>query len=103
MVVDSGATSHFMQPEENLPDTGPSEKVVMFHNDATIKALHTTNLPFESLSAKARRADVLPVLKQNSLVGVGKFANANYTTIFYPRGEGGNGALIRHFQVAFVE
>jgi hypothetical protein len=88
MVVDSRATSHFMRPEENLPNTGPSEKVVMLPNGATIKASHTTNMPFESLSDKAQRADVLPALKQNSLVIVGKFVNANYTTKFHPHGEG---------------
>ena len=88
MILDSGATSHFMRAEENLPNTGPSEKVVLLPNGTAIKASHKTNLPFSSLSAKAREADVLPALKQNSLVSVGKFADANYTTIFHPQGEG---------------
>ncbi len=60
----------------------------MLPNGAAIKASHTTNLPFKALSAKARKADVLPALKQNSLVSVGKLADANYTTIFHPQGEG---------------
>ena len=88
MVVDSRATSHFMRPEENLPNTGPSEKVVMLSNGDAITASHTTNLPFDSLLAKARTADVLPALKQNSLISVGKFSDANYTTIFHPHGDG---------------
>jgi len=88
MIVDSGATSHFMRAEENLPITGPSKKVVLLPNGAAVAASHTTNLPFSSLSAKARKADVLPALKQNSLVSVGKFADASYTTIFHPHGEG---------------
>ena len=45
-------------------------------------------LPFESLSTKARKADILPVLQPNSVVSVGKFANADYTTIFHPSREG---------------
>ena len=88
MVLDSGATSSFVRPEENLPITGPSHKVVHLPNGASIHATHTTMLPFYSLSDKARIADVLPDLRPNSLVSVGKLADADYTTIFHPRGEG---------------
>jgi hypothetical protein len=45
-------------------------------------------LPFDSLSTEARKADVLPSLRPNSLVSVGKLADANYTTIFHPKGDG---------------
>ncbi len=62
--------------------------MVSLPNGAIIKASHTTNLPFPSLSAKARRADVLPGLRHNSFVSVGKFADASYTTIFHPHGKG---------------
>jgi len=85
MILDSGATSHFMRLDENLPITGVSSKVVALPNAATIKATHTTNLPFESLSDAARKADVLPGLRQNSLVSVGKLADENYTTISIQR------------------
>ncbi len=84
MVVDSGATSSFVRPEENLPITGLSSKVVNLPDGSSIQATHTTMLPFESLSPKAEKADVLPGLRPNSLVSVGKFAGANYTTIFHP-------------------
>ena len=88
MVLDSGATSSFVQPEENLPITGISRKIVNLPDGSSIQATHTTMLPFESLSPDARKADVLPGLRPNSLVSVGKLANADYTTIFHPRGEG---------------
>ena len=88
MVVDSGATSSFVRPEENLPITGPSSKIVNLPDGLAITATHTTMLPFESLSTEARKADVLPGLRPNSLISVGKFADADYTTIFHPRGEG---------------
>ena len=88
MVVDSGATSSFVRPEENLPITGPSSKIVNLPDGSAITATHTTMLPFESLSTEARKADVLPGLRPNSLISVGKFADADYTTIFHPRGEG---------------
>ena len=88
MVLDSGATSHFVRPEENLPITGESHKVVHLPNGTLIKATHTTMLPFDSLSHSARVADVLPGLKTNTLISVGKLADANYTTVFHPQGNG---------------
>ena len=80
VVVDSGATSSFVMLEENLPITGPSNKVVALPDGATKQATHTAILPFESLSDEARKADVLPGLRPNSLVSVSKFADADYTT-----------------------
>jgi hypothetical protein len=88
MVVDSGATSSFVRPEENLPNTELSNKVVNLPEGSTIQATHTTTLPFKSLSTEARKADVLPGLQPNSLVSFGKFANVDYTTIFRPCREG---------------
>ena len=63
-------------PEENRPITGPSNKVVALPDGSTIQATHTAILPFESLSDEARKADVLPGLRPNSLVSVGKLADA---------------------------
>ena len=88
MIVDSRATSHFIQAEEKLPHTEISTKVVFLPNGEQIKASHTTELPFPSLSSKARHADVLPGLWQHSLLSVGKFSDAGYTTVFHPLGEG---------------
>jgi hypothetical protein len=88
MVVDSGATSSFVWPEETLPITGLSSKVVNLPDGSAIQATHTTMLPFKSLSDEERKADVLPGLRPNSLISVGKIADANYTTIFHPRREG---------------
>ncbi len=45
-------------------------------------------LPFTELSQQARKADVLPGLRPNTLISVGKLADADYTTIFHPQGEG---------------
>jgi hypothetical protein len=77
-----------MRPDENLPNSGKSTKVVSLPNGAIIKAFHTTNFSFPSLSAKAQRADVLPGLRHNSLVSVEKFADASFTTIFHPHSKG---------------
>ncbi len=81
MVVDSGATSSFVRPEENIPITGPSSKVVYLPDGSSIQATHSTMLPFDLLSPKARIADVLPGLRPNSLVSVGKLADGNPSNI----------------------
>jgi hypothetical protein len=60
MVVDSGATSSIVWPEENLPITGLSSKVVNLPDGSAIQATHTTMLPFKSLSDEARKSDVIP-------------------------------------------
>jgi hypothetical protein len=88
MVVDSGASLSFVWLEENLPITRLSSKVVNLPDGSTIQATHTTMLPFESLSTEARKADILLWLQPNSLVSVGKFADADDTTIFHPCREG---------------
>jgi len=88
MVLDSGATSSFVRPEENLSITGPSDKIVALPDGSTKRATLTAILPFDALSDEARKADVLPGLRPNSLVSVGKLADANYTTVFHPQGEG---------------
>lgn len=88
MVLDSGATSSFVMPNKDLPIIGPSNKIVHLPDGSTLQATHSTLLPFKSLSEQARKADVLPGLTPNALVSVGKLADANYTTIFHPHGQG---------------
>jgi hypothetical protein len=88
MVLDLGATLHFISPEENLPITGKLNKVVALLNGSTINAMHTTELPLHALTSDARKAHVLPGLRPNSLVSIGKLANAGYTTVFHPTGRG---------------
>jgi hypothetical protein len=88
MILDSGATSSFVWLEANLPITRLSGKVANLPDGSAIQATHTTMLLFELLSTEARKADVLPGLRPNSLVSIGKFADADYTTTFHPCREG---------------
>jgi hypothetical protein len=53
MVLDLGATSHFVCPDKNLPVTGVSNKVVTLANESKINAMHTTDLPFDALTNDA--------------------------------------------------
>ena len=82
MVLDSGATSHFVRASDNLPALGPSNKIVGLPNGAKIEATHTARLPFNALTNTAREAHVLPALISHSLISVPKLADEGYTTVF---------------------
>ncbi len=81
IIIDSEATSHSVTEELNLPRTGPSELTVSLPDDSTLRATGTTQLPFEQLSTKAKKAHILPGLTK-SLISVKKMAESGYTTIF---------------------
>ncbi len=83
IIINSGATSHFMSPELNLPNTGPSNKEVYLPDDTKLMMANKTLLPFEQLSRTAREAEVLPGLKK-SLASINKWSEEGYTTVFHP-------------------
>ena len=97
MIINSGATSHFVSEEMNLPQEGKSNKQVYLPNDATLRTSTKTKLPFPSLSEAAREADILPGLKR-SLMSVNKMVEEGYTTIFHPGEEGADCRFLRQVQ-----
>jgi hypothetical protein len=87
LVIDSGATSHFLQEEENLPKIGGTSTTIYLPDDSKLKATAKVQLPIPELPNKARDAIVVPGLKRN-LGSVSKFSDAGYTTVFHPGEEG---------------
>ena len=87
IIIDLGATSHFVTERLNLPATGPSDLTFYLPDDSTLRATNSTQLPFEQLSDGARQANILPGLTK-SLISVNKMAENGYTTIFRPGNEG---------------
>jgi hypothetical protein len=87
IIIDSGATLHFMSKELKLPKLGQSNKSIYLPNNAKLMMLYKTQLPFGQLSDKAREADVLPGLKR-SLISINKTSQEGYTTVFHPGEEG---------------
>jgi hypothetical protein len=87
LVIDSGATSHFVPEELDLPKKGKSDKEVFLPDNSSLQTSYKTELPFEQLSNKARAADILPGLK-TSLISINKLTEERYTTIFHPGEEG---------------
>ena len=78
LVIDSGATSHFVPESMNLPRGNQSTKEVYLPDDTKLRATYRTQLPLKQLSDKAREADILPGLT-TPLVSVNKLAEEGYT------------------------
>ena len=73
MITDSGATSHFISEEMNLPKGNKSNKEVYLPDNTTLRTSTKTKLPFIQLTETAREIDVLPGLKW-SLISVKKMS-----------------------------
>ena len=88
-VLYSGATSSFIKPENGAEPTGEkSTKIVKIPNGQSMKASEKAMLPNKKLRDKARECDILPGLRKDSLVSVGKLADAGYYTILMPGNQG---------------
>jgi hypothetical protein len=81
IIIDSGATSHFMSEDLNLPKTGPSQIEVFLPDGLKLQSTSKTQLPFNQLDPKVREADILPGLKK-SLISVNKMSENGCTSIF---------------------
>ena len=88
-VIDSEATSLFTRPQDGAIPTGkPSTKVAGILDGNVIQATEKALLPMDQLPDKARQCNILSGLQHNSLIIVGKLADAWYCTIFMTGGEG---------------
>jgi hypothetical protein len=86
-MLDSGATSNFIQSADGFDLTGLSSKTVFTTNGQIMRATMTALLPLTQLRPGARKAIVIPELKQ-ALMSVKQLADQGYTTIFHPHLEG---------------
>ncbi len=84
IIIDSGATSHFMSEELHLPVEGASNKTVFLPDNSQLRTSTQTKLPLKQGSEAAREADNLLGLKR-SLQSVNRLAEEGYTTIFLSR------------------
>jgi hypothetical protein len=83
-MLDSGATSNFIQSADGLELTGPSFKTVSTANRHVMKATMTALLPLRQLKAGAREAIIIPEMSTKALMSVKQLADQRYTTIFHP-------------------
>jgi hypothetical protein len=74
-MLDSGATSNFIQLSDGFELTGPSSKSVSIANGHIMKATHTALLPLTQLNVKAREAIVIPEMSTQALMSVRQLAD----------------------------
>ncbi len=87
-LLDSGATSSFVQSEQDVQLTGTSDKLVRAADGGLMPASSTGLLALTNLRKGAREALVVPGLKPKALMSVSPLANNGYTTIFHPHKQG---------------
>ena len=93
-VIDSAATSSFWREEDpHIKTNVESGKRVMMPNGHMAVSSKKAKLPNTKLNDAARDLDLLPELKDNSLLSVCKLADAGYTTIFHAE----NGGVTVHW------
>jgi hypothetical protein len=80
IIIDSGATSHFMSKDLNLPRTGLSQIEVFLPDNSKLQSSRKTQLPFQQLAPKPREADIIPGLTK-SLLSINKMSENGYTTV----------------------
>eukprot|EP00804_Cyclotella_cryptica_P012181 CCRYP_009863-RC/>CCRYP_009863-RC protein AED:0.40 eAED:0.41 QI:0/0/0/1/0/0/4/0/437 len=87
-LLDSGATSSFVQSAKDAQLTGTSNKLVRAADGGLMPARLTGLLALSKLREGAREALVVPGLKPKALMSVSPLANNGYTTIFHPYQQG---------------
>ena len=85
-MLDSGATSNFVQSADRFELTGSSSKSVSTANGHIMKATNTALLPLKQLKAGAgaREATIISEMSTKALLSVRQLADQGYTTIFHP-------------------
>ena len=87
-MLDSGGSKTFVNSQQGLQLTGPSDKVVVTAGGTKLCTANTTFLMTLALSKGARKAIVVPGMSQKALMSVSPLANNGYTTVFLPGQEG---------------
>jgi hypothetical protein len=81
-IADSGATAGVGTKDDPSQRTGePSDKRFILPSGAVIQATETAEYPF-NVRAPAKELHITPGVSQHSLLSTGKFADANYITVF---------------------
>ena len=87
-MIDSGATSNFIQSGQGLKQIGPTNMIVRAANGSMMQATSKVKLPSTQLNQQAKQATVIPDLNAEALLSVRQLADSGYTTIFHPHNQG---------------
>ncbi len=82
-IADSGATSGVRTKDDPSHRIGqPSNKQFILPSGQLIQATEKAEYPF-NVRAPANKLHITPGVSQHLLLSTGKYANANYITVFY--------------------
>ena len=87
-MIDSGATSNFIQSEHGHKQIGPANMIVRAANGSTMQATSKVELLLTQLSQQVKQAMVIPDLNAEALLSVRQLADSRYTTVFHPHNQG---------------
>ena len=87
-MLDSGASTTFVNSRRGLQLTGCSDKTVVTAGGIKLQATDTGLLSTRALSKGAREALVVPGMSQPALMSISMLANNGYTTVFLPGNDG---------------
>ena len=82
-MLDSEASSHFIQSGEGMKLTRPSSTAISTANRGVMYATGTVELPPMTLKQSAKQAINAPELKTKTLMSLSELADAGYTTSIY--------------------
>ncbi len=74
-MLDSGATSNFVQSADRFKLTGPSSKSVSTANGHIMKTTHTALLPLTQLNNGAQEAIAIPEVSMQALMSIKQLAD----------------------------
>ena len=75
-MIDSGATSNFIQSGQGLKQIGPANMIVRAANGSTMQATSKVELPLTQLNQQAKQATVIPDLDAEALLSVHQLADS---------------------------
>jgi hypothetical protein len=88
IIIDSGATGHFLKISSNLLGIKPTTNgiAVSLLYGAHIRSTHTGTLPVPGLPLSACRARDFPSLQSRSLLSIGQLCDHGYKAVFTHNG-----------------
>ena len=75
-MIDSGATSNFIQSGQGLKQIGSTNMIVRAANGSTMQATSKVELPLNQLNQQAKQATVIPDLNAEVLLSVRQLADS---------------------------
>ena len=84
VIVNSVCTSHFLGLTTPCINKSSSSNVILvgLPNGSSIRASHTTPLPFPQIPFGARQSNIFPALGEHNLISIGQLCDHGFSALF---------------------